>query len=120
MRALRRLWIVAVFVGLLVLGWRFAAANPSGVAVDLVFATLPEAPLWTVLLVAFAAGAVATGVALGLAMAVLGLENRRFRRAVGKLESEVHQLRTLPLSEAAVAPPADDLAEVPSGAPRRS
>jgi hypothetical protein len=68
------------------------------VPIDLGVTTFPETPLWQALLVAFAAGA--AGVGLGALWQVLrlGMLARRYRRTVGRLESEIHQLRNLPLA----------------------
>jgi uncharacterized integral membrane protein len=103
MRLVLRLIWVALFVGVLVLGWKFAAANGGEVALSYVFGELGPAPLWLVLLAAFAAGVAAAGL-LGLyQVAKLRLVTRRFRKTVRGLETEVHQLRTLPLSGEAPA-----------------
>ena len=61
MRLVLRLFWVVSLVGVLVLGWRFAAANSAPVPVSYVFGELAPAPLWLALLVAFAAGAAAGG-----------------------------------------------------------
>ena len=60
--------------------------------------------LWKALLVAFAAGVVCAGLGW-LRLAVKhGLMNRRYRRMLGDLESEIHQLRNLPLAPEPVTP----------------
>jgi len=98
MRLVLRLFWLALFVGVLVLGWKFAAANGSEVAISYVFGELAPAPQWVALLVAFAAGAAASGLVGLYQVAKLRLVTRRFRKTVRGLEAEVHQLRTLPLS----------------------
>jgi uncharacterized integral membrane protein len=98
MRLVLRVFWVASFVGVLVLGWKFAAANGGEVAISYVFGEIGPTPLWMALLTAFAAGVAVTGL-LGLyQLAKLRLVTRRFRKTVRGLEAEVHQLRTLPLS----------------------
>jgi uncharacterized integral membrane protein len=98
MRVVRRLVLAALFVALLVGGWRFAAENPGPVVVSWLVGTSGELPLWLVLLVAFAAGAALTAVVAMLHLARLGMLTRRYRKAVSGLEAEVHELRTLPLA----------------------
>jgi uncharacterized integral membrane protein len=116
MRTVLRLFWAAVFVGVLVLGWKFAAANGVPVTVSWVFGELAPVPLWLALLAAFAVGA---GVALLAAFyqyARLGLVARRYRKTMRGLEAEVHQLRNLPLANEEPplgAGPAEALAGVP-------
>lgn len=94
---LRGLWALA-FVGLLVLGWRFASANATLVGVSWVFGELAPQPLWLMLFAAFALGAACAGL-IGLYQALKrGLVMRRYRKTVRGLESELHQLRNLPLA----------------------
>ncbi len=119
MRTARWMLGVAVFVALLVGGWRFAADNSQVVTVHYVIGQFEEVSVWLALLCAFAAGAVVVGL-LGMVGATkLRLESRRYRKAVRSLEAEVHQLRNLPLtSEAAdVSEPRDEMALL--GGPER-
>ena len=111
MRMVRRVFWIAVFVGTLVLGWRFAAANGSGVAIDYLWGITPELNLWAVLLASFGAGAACAALAAFLRVTQLRLVARRYRKAVRQLESEVHQLRNLPLSADA---PLHDAADMPA------
>jgi len=97
-RWIRRGLLLAVFAAALVGGWRFAARNGAPVSVDLLVTTTGEAPMWLVLLVAFAAGAALVGAAALYRLAVLGLVARRYRKKLSGLEAEVHQLRNLPLA----------------------
>jgi uncharacterized integral membrane protein len=85
-------------LALLVLGWRFAARNEADVPVDLLLTQLPATPLWTVLLVAFGLGAVLVGLLSSYEIMRLSLLQRRLRKTVERLESEIHQLRNLPLA----------------------
>jgi uncharacterized integral membrane protein len=98
MRLLVRLFWVALFLGVLVLGWTFRAQNEGEVTVSYAFGQFPPVPQWVALLSAFAVGAASVGL-IGLYRgARLRLVNRRLRKSVRGLEAEVHQLRTLPLS----------------------
>ena len=107
---IRRLVAAAIFTATLVAGWMFAARNGALVDVDMLALRLADVKLWLALLVAFAVGAgVAGGVGM-LALAKAGMLARRYRRTVAGLESEVHELRNLPLGsgDAPVSPPALD------------
>jgi uncharacterized integral membrane protein len=98
MRLVLRLFWVACFVGVLVVGWKFAGANGAELPISYVFGELAPLPVWLILLVAFAAGAAVSGLVGLYQVAKLRLVTRRFRKTVRGLEAEVHQLRTLPLS----------------------
>jgi uncharacterized integral membrane protein len=98
MRWLARLLWMGLIVGMLVLGWWFAAANADAVAVNYVFGALAPMPLWMALLAAFGIGAAGAGLLAFYQIAKLGLVTRRYRKTVRGLEAEVHQLRNLPLS----------------------
>jgi uncharacterized integral membrane protein len=112
MRVARRVLAVAVFVGCLVAGWIFASRHAQPVQVDYLVGATGEVSLWVALLVAFLVGAaVATGLCL-LQIGRLGLLARRYRKAVRRLESELHELRNLPLAPDAAEPPAP-LADAP-------
>jgi uncharacterized integral membrane protein len=102
MRWLRRLLVFALFVAALVLGWRFAHSNEDPVFVDYLAGTI-EAPRWAVLGSAFGLGALSAGLVGGWQTARLALLARRWRRTARALEREVHELRNLPLADAAGA-----------------
>ena len=95
--ALRLFWAVS-FVGVLVFGWWFAAANAALVPISYVFGELAPAPLWVALVAAFAAGAAAGGLVGAYQALKRGLVMRRYRKTLRGLESELHQLRNLPLA----------------------
>jgi len=116
MRLVLRLFWVACFVGVLVIGWKFAAANGAEVPISYVFGELAPLPIWRVLLVAFAAGTAVAGLVGLYQVAKLRLVTRRFRKTVRGLEAEVHQLRTLPLS--GEEPMVAGAGEHPEAAPR--
>ena len=114
---LRLLW-VAVFVGVLVFGWWFAAANASLVPVSYVFGEFSPTPVWVALLAAFALGAAVAG-SIGAYQALKrGLVMRRYRKTVRGLEAELHQLRNLPLAagDAASFEPGESRATAPRSA----
>jgi uncharacterized membrane protein YciS (DUF1049 family) len=97
MRIVRRLLWLAVFVAVLVGGWKFAHANADEVRFDYLLGQLEAVKVWVLVLVSFGFGAVA-GVALCLLeMVRLGMLSRRYRKLLGRLEAELHGLRSLPL-----------------------
>lgn len=97
MRLSRWLGGAALFVGMLLFGWRFRASNETEVPVDFLVAVLAPAPVWKILCAAFLLG-VATATLVCLFQLVrLSLTARRYRKALGQLEAEIHELRTLPL-----------------------
>ena len=98
MRSVLRLLWVAAFVGVLVIGWRFASANGAPVPVSYVFGELTDVPLWLALLAAFALGVASTALVAIYQALRRGLVMRRYRKTVRGLESELHQLRNLPLA----------------------
>ena len=114
MRTVRRVLGIAVFVALLVAGWRFAADNSQVVTVHYVVGRFEGVSVWLALLCAFLAGAVVVGLLGMVGAAKLRLEARRYRKAVRGLESEVHQLRNLPLTaeEADVSEPRGEVASL--------
>jgi uncharacterized membrane protein YciS (DUF1049 family) len=97
MRWVRR-WIgVALIAVLLVGGWSLKASNADAVAVDFLFGQV-HLELWQALLCAFAAGFALAGLGWLWAGLRSGMVERRYRKLVGGLEAEVHQLRNLPLA----------------------
>jgi len=98
MRLVLRLFWVVSFVGVLVLGWGFAAANSGPVPVSYVFGEFAPLPLWLALLVAFVAGATLAGLVGSYQLLKRGLVMRRYRKTLRGLEAEVHELRNLPLA----------------------
>jgi uncharacterized integral membrane protein len=98
MKTLRRILVVALFGAAFVAAYRLAGANSDPVSVDLLFMRTPLAELWIVLLAAFGAGALAAAAVLLIELARLGLLARRYRRTLTGLETEIHQLRNLPIT----------------------
>jgi len=99
MRLARRLLAIVVFVGLLIAGWKFAGSNAQSVPVHYPGGEFAERALWVVLLVAFGSGVVLTSLVAVARGARIRLVSRRYRKLVDSLQAEVHQLRSLPLSE---------------------
>ncbi len=99
MRLARQLLAVAVFVGLLIAGWTFANNNSELVSVSYPGGEFAERARWVVLLVSFGSGVVLTAFVAVLRGARIRLVSRRYRKLVDRLQAEVHQLRSLPLSD---------------------
>ena len=99
MRLARRLVAIVVFVGLLIAGWQFAASNSQPVVVHHAAGEFAAFALWAVLLVAFGFGVVLTALVALVRGARIRLVSRRYRKLTDSLQAEVHQLRSLPLSE---------------------
>ncbi len=99
MRLARQLLAVAVFVGLLIAGWKFADNNSELISVSYPGGEFAERASWAVLLVAFGSGVVLAASIAAVRGARIRLVSRRYRKLVECLQSEVHQLRSLPLSE---------------------
>ena len=103
----RRLLLVAFLVAVLVLGWTLASRNGAQVTVDTVAYRFEAVRLWEVLASAFALGALLTGVLVSFSLARARLLARRYRKEIRSLETEVHQLRNLPVAPAVGGLPAD-------------
>src|SRR5688572_11306478 len=98
MKMLRRVLVVAVFGALFVAAWRFVDGNGAPTNLDLVFFDLHSVPLWSALLGAFLLGAASAGASLVYGLAKRSFAARRYRKELAGLESEIHQLRNLPLA----------------------
>jgi len=94
----RGLWLV-VFVGALIGGWKFADNNSAPVSIDYLIDVSGLLPLWLALSLSFGAGAAVASLALFARLTRSSLAQRRYRKTVAALESEVHQLRNLPVAE---------------------
>jgi len=104
MKLARRLLAIAVFVALLIAGWQFAAENSQPVVVRHPGGEFAAGALWAVLLVAFGSGVALSALVAAVRGARIRLVSRRYRKLVDSLQAEVHQLRSLPLSESPPAP----------------
>ena len=89
---------LAIFIALLWFGWSFRAENATLIDLDLVWLRFSNVELWRVVLVAIGAGAIGSAILVGFAWLRGRLLNRRYRRAIQKLETELHELRSLPLT----------------------
>ena len=118
MRTVRRLFAIIVFVGLLIAGWHFAASNAAPIVVRHPGGEFGEAALWLVLLVAFGSGVGLTTLVALVRGARIRLVSRRYQKLVAGLQSEVHQLRNLPLSDRTEAVDSDSA--LPAGVERGS
>jgi len=94
---LRRVLLALVFVALFAVVWQFVGGNQGPVSIDLVFLQL-SVPLWAALLGAFGLGALSAGASLVYELAKKSFAARRYRKQMAGLESEIHQLRNLPLA----------------------
>jgi uncharacterized membrane protein YciS (DUF1049 family) len=94
------LWTLGLllFVGTLWMGWSFRAGNATAVELDLIWIRLPSVELWRLFLVAIGLGSLLSAVIIGFAWMRSRLLNRRYRRVIRRLESELHELRSLPLA----------------------
>lgn len=110
MRTVRRVLGIALFVAILVVGWRLASENSDTVSIHYLAGETDEVLLWAALLSAFALGALTISLVSALQWARLSMVARRYRKAVRKLEAEVHQLRNLPLAADAGAVPGEGTA----------
>jgi len=98
MRMLRRVLVVGIFGALFYGAWRFVSGNGAPTELDLVFFDLHGVPLWSALLGAFGLGALCAGASLVYELAKKSFAARRYRKELAGLESEIHQLRNLPLA----------------------
>ncbi len=103
MRSFSRLLLVFAIGLAIAVAMLFTNANAEPVAVDLLLGRL-EFPLWALLFGAFLLGALGACIGLLPPLARRTLRARHYRRAVRELESEVHQLRNLPLEGADAVP----------------
>ncbi|MEM7413580.1 MAG: LapA family protein [Myxococcota bacterium] len=110
MRWVRRLIGLGLIGAVMVLGWQFASENANRVAVHYLWGIL-EIPIWQALIGAFGLGFAFAGLGWFFFGVRAGMVQRRYRKTVGGLESEIHQLRNLPLAEdSSGAPAAPDAA----------
>lgn len=104
-RLLLALLGVLLFVGTLVVGWNFGAANATTIDIDLLWLTVAQVTVWQLSLAAFGLGAGAVGLVAGFLGTRGWLLRHRYRTTIRKLESELHQMRSLPLAGAREAGP---------------
>lgn len=100
---IRRVVPAALGAGLLYLTWRIVSENDAPVKVDFLIGRV-ELLVWEALLGAFVSGAALVGIFTLYQMARGGLVSRRYRKKLSSLESELHQLRNLPLQPESIQP----------------
>ncbi len=88
---------LAAFIGALWTGWTFRARNSLEFDLDLIWLRLPNVEIWWVLMLAIGGGALVGSLIVGFAWLRARLMLRQYRSTIGRLEKEVHQLRSLPL-----------------------
>lgn len=98
MKMLKRLLLLALFLAVVWAAIEFRDRNLDPMVVHLLVWQTPALPVWSVVIGAFLAGGVAATVLLMLRVTRSTLTARRYRKAANRLESEVHQLRNLPLA----------------------
>ena len=98
MQTFRILLVLAVLLGLGWIAWSFRTGNAGVIDLDLVWVRLPGIAVWQALLVALSLGVGLGAIAVGFAWLRQRILNRRYRRAIERLEGEIHELRSLPVS----------------------
>ena len=79
------------------LGMSFPAANATPVDLDLLWFRIPNLEVWSLMLVSVGTGVFVTSVFGGFLLLRGWIVGRRYRKIIKRLESELHQLRSLPL-----------------------
>jgi hypothetical protein len=97
----RRVVPMLLGAGLLYLGWRLLSANGAEVDVDFLAGRVEGLALWKALAGSFGVGVFVVGCVLALQLVRGNLTLRSYRRRLSALETEVHQLRNLPLAPSA-------------------
>lgn len=98
MRQLRWILAIASFACVAVAFALFVVGNAQSVRLDLPLLQPVYAPLWLALAGSFFCGALAASAGLLFQLGKKTLAARRFEKRVAGLESEIHQLRNLPLA----------------------
>ncbi len=98
---------VVVSLGLAYVAYRLGEANAGEITIDFLLGQLTLAT-WQALGLAFLAGAGLVYLYSLYQMARSGLLRRRYRKELAGLETEVHQLRNLPLAPGEHVPDAGD------------
>lgn len=99
------LWvlIIGLVVGALVFGKLFPDANSTPVDIDLLWFRVPNVEAWLLLLGSMLLGGLLATLVVGFAWLKARVLNRRYRKVIKRLEAELHQMRSLPLSTGADA-----------------
>ena len=99
MVVVRRAFLLVLLALFFYGAWRLTSANAGPVDVDFILIAFHNIPLWAALGTSFVAGALITAATSSVEIARKSLTARRYRKTVGSLEAEVHQLRNLPLAQ---------------------
>ncbi len=97
MKAVRWLFVIALFGGMFAAAWQFATQNASHVNVYYILGTVNDVSLGKALALAFLSGVGVMTVAVAYFYLKLRLQLRSYRKATKRLENEIHQLRNLPI-----------------------
>ena len=94
------LWVLVVglVVGALVFGKLFPDANSTPVDIDLLWVRVPNVEAWLLLMGSMLFGGLLATLVVGFAWLKARVLNRRYRKVIKRLEAELHQMRSLPLS----------------------
>ena len=98
-RVLLMIALFGVFGAAMWLGRTFPAANAGAIDLDLLWLRIPNLQVWSLLLGSISLGAFGASVILGFFLLRGWMVGRRYRKAIKRLESELHQLRSLPLAK---------------------
>jgi uncharacterized membrane protein YciS (DUF1049 family) len=98
-RSLVWLGVAGLFVGMLSVGWMFRDRNSNSIDLELIWFQVSDIEIWWVILVAMALGGGLAAMPLSFAWLRSRLLNMRYRRAIKRLESELHEMRSLPLAD---------------------
>ncbi|HPG28142.1 MAG TPA: LapA family protein [Myxococcota bacterium] len=111
------LWVLGLgaIAGGWVLGWSLRSANVQVVDLDLIWIRVPNLELWWLVLLSIAAGFLLATLIVGFAWLRGALVNRRYRKSIRRLEAELHELRSLPLSGRGDAPALERVPAPPGG-----
>ena len=98
---MKRLLLLLAVIGTIAvaawLGKSFPAANATPIDLDLLWLRIPNLEVWSLVLVSFGTGVLFTSAFSCFFMLRSWIVGRRYRKVIKRLESEIHQLRSLPL-----------------------
>lgn len=84
---------------MLSVGWMFRDRNSNSIDLELIWFQVSDIEIWWVILVAMALGGGLAVMPLSFAWLRSRLLNMRYRREIKRLESELHEMRSLPLAD---------------------
>ena len=116
---MRRLFLLILVVGMIAsalwLGRAFPAANATPIDLDLLWVQFPNVEIWWMLIMSAGFGGLIASLVVGFAWLRGWVLNRRYRKTIKRLESELHQLRSLPLAAKDDEPFAGDVDRAAEG-----